>query len=435
MYPLASILVRAHLRDISGTPDRGATMARRTRNAKLETRTARLNLPVRKRPYFVTIDRGTSLGYRRNKTGSGRWVLRNADGKGGKGPEKTFALADDYQDANGGAVLDFWQAQDRARASSRAGNSETTVGSALAPYEADLKLRGGDPGNVARVRAHLTEGLANKALAGSTIRDFRQWRDGLAAHGLAPSTVNRTTTSLKAALNTVAAQDDRIAANRRAWEVGLAAIPDAQQTRNVILGDPAIRTIIGKAYEQSDEFGLLTETAAVTGARVSQLARLEVQDLQDSRSDPRLMMPSSKKGRGQKKISRRPVPIPPSLAAKLRNIAKGRAADALLLRKPMGEPWKRSDHGPLVARAVRAAGLDPHEVTIYALRHSSIVRQLLAGVPVRVVAVNHDTSVVMIERTYSRYIGDHADALARKALLDLGAPTSGNVVPLATTAG
>ena len=410
-------------------------MARRTRNAKLETRTARLNLPVRKRPYFVTIDRGTSLGYRRNKTGGGRWVLRNADGKGGKGPEKTFALADDFQDANGDAVLDFWQAQDRARASSRAGNSETTVGPALDPYEADLKLRGGDPGNAARVRAHLTEGLANKPLAGSTIRDFRQWRDGLAAHGLAPSTVNRTTTSLKAALNTVAAQDDRIAANRRAWEVGLAAIPDAQQTRNVILGDSAIRTIIGKAYEQSDEFGLLTETAAVTGARVSQLAQLEVQDLQDSRSDPRLMMPSSKKGRGQKKISRRPVPIPPSLAAKLRNIAKGRAADTLLLRKPMGEPWKRSDHGPLVARAVRAAGLDPHEVTIYALRHSSIVRQLLAGVPVRIVAVNHDTSVVMIERTYSRYIGDHADALARKALLDLGAPAASNVVPLAPTAG
>jgi len=400
-------------------------MARRTRNAKLETRTARLNLPVRKRPYFVTIDRGTSLGYRRNKTGSGRWVLRNADGKGGKGPEKTFALADDFQDANGDAVLDFWQAQDRARASSRAGNSETTVGSALDPYEADLKLRGGDPGNVARVRAHLTEGLANKPLAGSTIRDFRQWRDGLAARGLAPSTVNRTTTSLKAALNTMAAQDDRVAANRRAWEVGLAAIPDAEQTRNVILGDPAIRTIIGKAYEQSGEFGLLTETAAVTGARVSQLARLEVQDLQDNRSDPRLMMPSSRKGRGQKKISRRPVPIPPALAAKLRNIAKGRDPDALLLKKPSGEPWKRSDHRPLVARAVRAASLDPGEVTMYALRHSSIVRQLLAGVPVRVVAVNHDTSVVMIERTYSRHIGDHADALARKALLDLAVPADG----------
>jgi hypothetical protein len=55
---------------------------------------------------------------------------------------------------------------------------------------------------------------------------------------------------------------------------------------------------------------------------------------------------------------------------------------------------------------------------MYALRHSNIVRQLLAGVPVRVVAVNHDTSVAMLERTYSRHIGDHADALVRGALLD-----------------
>ena len=55
---------------------------------------------------------------------------------------------------------------------------------------------------------------------------------------------------------------------------------------------------------------------------------------------------------------------------------------------------------------------------MYALRHSNIVRQILGGVPLRVVAVNHDTSVGMLERTYSRYIGDHADALARVALLD-----------------
>jgi hypothetical protein len=46
--------------------------------------------------------------------------------------------------------------------------------------------------------------------------------------------------------------------------------------------------------------------------------------------------------------------------------------------------------------------------------------------------VNHDTSVVMIERTYSRHIGDHADALARVALLDIAAtPSGGNVVPIA----
>ena len=67
---------------------------------------------------------------------------------------------------------------------------------------------------------------------------------------------------------------------------------------------------------------------------------------------------------------------------------------------------------------------------MYALRHSNIVRQILAGVPIRVVAVNHDTSVAMIERTYSRYIGDHSDQLARGALLDTTKPGGANVVPM-----
>jgi len=67
----------------------------------------------------------------------------------------------------------------------------------------------------------------------------------------------------------------------------------------------------------------------------------------------------------------------------------------------------------------KATELDPAEVTLYALRHSSIVRQLLAGVPTRVVAATHDTSVAMLERTYSRCIGEHSDALTRVALLDL----------------
>ena len=54
------------------------------------------------------------------------------------------------------------------------------------------------------------------------------------------------------------------------------------------------------------------------------------------------------------------------------------------------------------------------------MRHSSIVRQLLVGVPTRVVAAHHDTSIVMLERTYSKFIGEHSDALTRRALLDLG---------------
>jgi len=57
----------------------------------------------------------------------------------------------------------------------------------------------------------------------------------------------------------------------------------------------------------------------------------------------------------------------------------------------------------------------PNEVTVYALRHSSIARDLLANVPVRIVATKHDTSILMIERNYSKYISDHADTLSRRA--------------------
>jgi site-specific recombinase XerD len=140
------------------------------------------------------------------------------------------------------------------------------------------------------------------------------------------------------------------------------------------------------------------------------------------------MMPSSRKGRGVKKIARTPVPITRSLASKLRHAAAGRAEDAWLLVRANGKPFMRSGHTDRFKRTVDHAGIAG--VSIYALRHSNIVRQILAGVPMRVVAVLHDTSVGMLERTYSRHIASHSDGVARHALLDLGAPVAGNVVPI-----
>jgi integrase len=273
--------------------------------------------------------------------------------------------------------------------------------------------------------------LATRRVALLTARELRSWRDSLAKH-LAPATVNRTAGALKAALNLLADHDERIV-SRQPWDMGLATIPDAEESRNVILNESVIHTIIAEATQESVEFGLLVEVAAVTGARVSQLARLEVQDVQGDRADPRLMMPSSRKGRGQKKIMRRPVPIPTGLVARLRIAMADRPGNAPLLLKPSGEAWKKSDHTRPFLRAASRAGLDPSEVTIYALRHSAIVRQILAGVPIRVVAVNHDTSIAMLERTYSRYIGDHSDSLARRALLDTTISPNHNVVPIATS--
>jgi hypothetical protein len=80
---------------------------------------------------------------------------------------------------------------------------------------------------------------------------------------------------------------------------------------------------------------------------------------------------------------------------------------------------------------VAGLGLDPAVVVPYCLRHSCIVRALIANVPVRVIAAGADTSVLQIEKNYSRFIADHADTVARRGLLDLGSEdTGGNVIPL-----
>jgi integrase len=409
-------------------------MARSARASKLETRAGRLKLPVAKKPAFVKIGPRVGLGYRRNQT-AGTWVVRVADGKGSNWT-KAIGNADDFEEADGNNIFDFWQAQDRARAIARVGRDGAgddgkplTVSRALDSYEGDLKTRGGDVANVARVRLHLPEALADKRVSLLSARDLRNWRDSL-VKVLAPATVNRTATALKAALNLLADHDERIT-SRQPWDMGLATIVDAEESRNVVLAEGVVHTIIAESYRESEAFGLLVELAAVTGSRVSQLARLEVQDVQCDRADPRLMMPGSRKGRGQKKIVRRPVPIPSTLAARLRSVMADRLGNVPLLVKTGGAPWKRSDHTRLFRRTVIRAGLDSSEVTIYALRHSNIVRQILAGVPIRVVAVNHDTSIAMLERTYSRYIGDHSDSVARRALLDTTVPPNDNVVPIA----
>lgn len=417
-------------------------MARSIRSATFETRSARLRLPIAKKPIFLRVGANVGLGYRRNKT-AGTWVARGADGRGGNWT-RAIGAADDFETADGIRVLDFWQAQEKARALGRGGRSDAsepnaaaplrpaTVAEALDAYERDLKTRGRDAENSSRVRAHLAPAWRDRPVALLTVAELRRWRDGIAKK-LAPSSVNRTCASLKAALNLAADEDERIA-SRRAWEVGLATIPDAERSRNVILAEAVVRRIIAEAHRQSPHFGLLVELAAVTGARVSQLGRLEAQDLQADQAAPRLMMPTSHKGNGTKKMGRRPVPIPVGLALRLRALAAGRAPAAPLLVKPSGEPWRKSDHSRLFSRTARAAELDPAEVTIYALRHSNVVRQILAGVPIRVVAVNHDTSIAMLERTYSRFIGDHSDALARGALLDLTAPeAAARVVSIASS--
>jgi hypothetical protein len=406
-------------------------MARRPRSSKLETRTTRLKLPVQRKPHaFTVVSPGIALGYRRGKDRNA-WVVRVADGRGGNWCKNLPGIPDDHEEANGESVIDFWQAQDAARKLAR-GTVESgrpvTVAEALTDYERDLRARGGLTGNVSRVRHHLPPSLATKPVAMLTSRELQHWRDGL---DMKPATINRTTRQLKAALNLAQRLDPTRITNTHAWKIGLASLRDTHRARNAILTDEQVRAVIAAAYDIDPAFGLYTETAATTGARPSQITKLEVGDLQHNGDGPRLLMPSSRKGHAGKRIERKPVPIPASLAARLRQAVGERdASDPLLLRAD-GAPWSATsaDHRRPFEDAVARAGIKT-ATTFYSLRHSSIVRQILAGTPLRVIADAHDTSTVQIERSYSAFIAGHADAVLRKGLLDAAQPAADNVVAL-----
>src|SRR6476661_4299522 len=257
---------------------------------------------------------------------------------------------------------------------------------------------------------------------------------------MAPSTINRLCRCLCAALQQAAQHDKRIQ-NRDAWETGLAGLPNAQEVRNVIISDDKVRELIAAAYDLDHQFGLLTDTLAITGARPSQAVRLRVEDLHNHPLRPKLMMPKSAKGGGRnravKKTERYSVPITVQLATKLKAAAKGRADDAPLLLQGDGSPWDKNpgqNYHRQVDKVVMAIGLDPADVTMYALRHSSIVRMLLQNVPIRLVASLHNTSVAMIEKHYSRYIVEHTDDISCRALLqhDELQAAADNVVALAS---
>src|ERR1700750_1453527 len=92
-------------------------------------------LKIHPRPYSgPSLARGISLMYRRNKT-NGTWVLKSSDGHGAYWT-KGFALADDFENADGKSVLTFYQAQDATKKLARgengsAGSAPITVDSAL----------------------------------------------------------------------------------------------------------------------------------------------------------------------------------------------------------------------------------------------------------------------------------------------------------------
>lgn len=400
-------------------------MPRGHRESDLKNRTNREALPVDKEPLWTTVAPNSGLGYRRcskRPSNPGRWLVRGK--RDGKLWTKVFALADDCQEADGDRIQSYLQAVDTARrlaVGKPAAQAPITVEQALAKYEADLRARGGAGSNVRRARFHLTAQLLDRPVAKLTEEELCAWRDSLLAADKKRATINRTTVPIKAALN-LAARRDKSITNRDAWQHGLQLLGDSTTARNVVLTSDQERAVITAAYENSEAFGLLVETASATGARPSQLRRVLVEDLKDETGQPRLLIPKSAKGKAgtTKQQQRVSVPIPAGLAARLRANAVQLKLREPLLRKAAGTPWtseSRDTGNPWAKVAALVGGLPPG-ATFYCLRHTMIVRCIKKNIPLRVIAEQVDTSTAMIEKHYSAHIAQHTDGMMRDGFLN-----------------
>ncbi|WP_027571080.1 hypothetical protein [Bradyrhizobium sp. WSM1743] len=404
-------------------------MARSVYSNHLKNRTNRLKLPIKKKPYKLLIAPGIFLCYRRN-AGPGTWSVE-------AGWLKRFAVADDFEAANNNTVMSFWEAQKRALALARGSeadsNKPVTVDEALTAYETDLAVRGGAKYNATSVRNHLTPALLSKVVMLLTDIELANWRNGLVAEGLKLSSANRIGKSFKAALNLAAKRDKRIT-NVAAWRNALKPLKtkggSAPPRDNYYLPDADILAIVKECYVEDSDFGALIDVLAVTGTRESQALKLWAHDLRDHDSeDLHAMLWCSNKGK-DRDPEQRPVSITPKLAAMLRKRATTRGG-----KRPLFDRiWNMSARFRAVLERL---DLDL-SLTPYTMRHSSIIRQIRSNTPLRLIAYSHDTSVVEIERTYARYLGNASRDLTKKGLLidaepDVrqDRPHTDNVIPLA----
>jgi integrase len=450
-------------------------MTRRVNDAKLETRSARAKLKARGRPYWKEVSPGVHQGYRRlrGKDGTflGRFYVGNQDYE-----VERIGTADDYSDADGVAILDFWQAQAKVRErmvarARKADGPVPTVGTAVREYVAERDAREtrrqgrpvrSDAGRlekhvVGRERVGKRKAFTPTRLASVELRaldedDLKKWQSGL-PETLKGTSRRRTINDLRAALNAAHAK------HRRVLDPSLPAIiknglkitnghdeeGELVARDNQILDDAKITRLL-RATKQVDagqdwdgDLYRFNAVLAETGARFSQVARLLVGDCQVDRR--RLLMPKSRKGHG--KTGATPVPVSQDLIDALLPVVTGRPSNAPLLERwrhvqAIGGKWVRAERGAWRSSgefsdawaAIRERANLPGVVP-YSLRHSSIVRALRANLPIRLVAALHDTSVVMIERHYAKWIADGLEELAAQALVPLlPRERAGRVVPL-----
>lgn len=370
-------------------------MARSQRSTQLESRTNRLKIPQGERE-FLTIGKGLALAYRRTDDGYGTWQARVWDGA--KYHYRNLGRADDYQEANGTDVLDFFQAQGKARdfyelatKGHAAPAKGTTLNKAAEDYLAWFRQHRRAVAETEHVvKAHILPVFGDRRIGDLTAPQIRAWLEKLGssparvrtgrkakrqAHRPAPhtqdqkrarrATANRIFTVLKAILNR--AFHDGLIADDSAWRK-VKPFPKVDEARIRFLTDAEAVRLINACPK---DLRALVQAALLTGARYGELVEMRAQDV-DLRGE-RIYVSHSKSGRP------RHVPLNPEGAALFRGRVKGKTGDELMFTRSDGEAWGKNYHVRPLLEACRKAKVQP-AVAFHELRHTYASHLAQAGV-------------------------------------------------------
>jgi integrase len=420
-------------------------MPRKVKSRDLDSRSARLNnLKVRGMPYYRLISRGLHLGYRRIKNKPGTWWARHYLGDQQYDVEP-IGTADDFDPANGDTILDFYQAQDKARArmgirvANGAGkNGPLTVKDAIEDYLQFLETnRKPSTARDSRYRAvaFILPDLGDIEAAELTTERLERWHAGIAK--AAPrvrtrkgdkqqhrafcdgddgrrqrkASANRLLTILKAALN-------------RAWRRGKVASDSAwrkvEPFESVDVARIRYLTVdeANRLVNACDpKFRPLVQAALQTGARYGELTRLQVHDF--NRDAGTVAIRQSKSGKP------RHIVLTDEGRSFFEQITVGRAGNEFMLGT-----WGYSHQRRPMLEAVKRAKIKP-AISFHGLRHTWASLAVMNGVPLMVVARNlGHADTRMIEKHYGHLAPSYVAEAIRKGAPRFGFKTDNKIATL-----
>ena len=375
-------------------------MGRRVKDARLDNRSSRLKLPVRKEPYWRLVSEGCHVGYYRG-TRVGKWVARyRPAGSDAAYKKRTLAEADDVRDADGETILSFDQADAAARrwfeSVSTGGGRRTahTVGDALDAYVKGFSGKSLAK-TKARIEAVIRPALGHEKLAKLSRKTISDWhreragapamlrtRKGASVRNIRPAvtddavrarraTANRDLTVLKAALNRFA--EDHPGLPVHAWR-DVKPFKGVDGAKLRYLSDDEARRLVNACDPQ---FRPMVQAALLTGAGYGELAGLKVADV-DLQAGT-IFMPYTKGGKA------RFVYLEGEGKQLFERAVSGKSGDAFVFCRASGQRWNASQQSRYLHSASTNGNVIPR-AGFHDLRRTYGARLAIKGTPMTVIA-------------------------------------------------